>query len=38
MSDKIDSNSTTSSENEFNMALGWLAATAVSIVSWAGLA
>jgi hypothetical protein len=36
MSDKIDS-AATSPENEFNMALGWLAAVAVSIASWAGL-
>lgn len=36
MSDKINSN-TTSHDGEFNMALGWLAAAAVSIASWAGL-
>ena len=36
MSDKINSN-TTSHEIEFNVALGWLAAVAVSIASWASL-
>jgi hypothetical protein len=35
MSDKITSKTT---DNEFNMAFGWLAATAISIASWAGLA
>jgi hypothetical protein len=36
MSDKI-TNNTTSPESDFNLALGWLAAAAVSIASWAGL-
>ena len=36
MSEKINSNNT-SSDSEFSMALGWLAAAAVSIASWAGL-
>jgi hypothetical protein len=37
MSDKINSNATFTAENEFNLAFGWLAATAVTIASWAGL-
>jgi hypothetical protein len=36
MSDKININTATP-EGEFNMALGWLTAAAVSIASWAGL-
>jgi hypothetical protein len=38
MSDKINSSTTLAQDNEFNMAFGWLATAAVSIVSWAGLA
>lgn len=30
-------NHTPAHDREFHMALGWLAATAVSIASWAGL-
>jgi hypothetical protein len=36
MSDKTKNN-TTSHDSEFHMTLGWLAAAAVSIASWAGL-
>lgn len=38
MSNKINSNTTVVHDTEFKMAFGWLAATAVSIASWAGLA
>jgi hypothetical protein len=37
MSDK-NTGKTFQAETEFNMALGWLTAAAVSIASWAGLA
>lgn len=36
MSDKNNSY-TLSQDRDFSMAFGWLAATAVSIASWAGL-
>jgi hypothetical protein len=36
MSDRNNTN-TTSADSDFNMALGWLAAAAISIASWAGL-
>lgn len=32
------SNNANYNDNEFHMAFGWLAAAAVSIASWAGLA
>ena len=37
MSDKITS-TTLAQDSEFHLAFGWLAATAVTIASWAGLA
>jgi|GEM_PF-3171146 hypothetical protein len=38
MSEKITRSTTFTPDNEFNLAFGWLAATAVTIASWAGLA
>jgi hypothetical protein len=38
MSAKINSTSTLKQDSEFTLALGWLSAAAVSIVSFAGLA
>jgi len=34
----MDSKTTNTYDNEFTLALGWLSAVAVSIVSYAGLA
>ena len=38
MSDKTNSNSTSKQDTEFTLALGWLSAAAISIISFAGLA
>ena len=38
MRNEINSNTHLVQDSEFNAAFGWLAAAAVSIVSWAGLA
>jgi hypothetical protein len=38
MNNEINSNTTLAEDSDFHMAFGWLAATAVSIASWAGLA
>ena len=38
MSNKINNKASLARDSEFQLAFGWLAATAVSIASWAGLA